>query len=215
MDGPVEVAPAGPRRFVLLRRYALAASLLIAVGLGAWAFFSFGDGASVARASTVDFGMLLDALPHDPVAAFERFLSHYHARQVQPAEAKRASSQLDFDIPESLPGGFHLKAAYTLRFGDESGAAAKYTRNGEFLGAIFHRPVHREDFGTHKDYECVIGKHRGHAVAVGDWKLVHLTDATTCHCVLSRLDEQEDLPAIMSAVAPRHVGGEGGGEDHH
>ncbi len=215
LDDSVEATSAGPSRFMMFRRYALAASVLLTVGLGAWAFFSLGGGTSVASASTVDFGILLDALPHDAATAFEKFLSRFHARKVPPAEARRATAQLDFDLPESLPGGFHLEAAYTLRFGDESGAAAKYSRNGEFLGAIFHRSVHPEDFGTHRDYECVVGGHRGHVVAVGEWKLVHLTDATTCHCVLSRLDEQKDLPAIMSAVAPRHVGGEGGGEDHH
>ncbi|HKQ47529.1 MAG TPA: zf-HC2 domain-containing protein [Phycisphaerae bacterium] len=203
LDGPAETVPARPGRFVLLRRYALAASVLVAVGLGAWALLSFGDGASVSRASTVDFSMLLDALPNDAVTAFEKFLSHYHARQVQPVEAKRTASQLDFDIPESLPGGFRLESAYTLRFGNESGAAAMYVRNGEFLGAIFHRPVHREEFGTHKDYECVIGKHRGHAVVVGEWKLVHVTDETTCHCVLSKLNENSELPAVLMAVAPR------------
>lgn len=214
LDEPAEAAHASPRSFTYLRRYALAASVLVAVGLGAWAFFSYGGGASVARASTVDFGMLLDALPDDAGAAFEKFLSHYQARRVPPSEAKQAARRLDFDIPESLPGGFKLETSYVLRFGDEPGAAAKYSRNGEFLGAIFHRPVYREDFGTHRDYECVIGKHRGHAVAVGEWKLVHLTDATTCHCVLSKLDERKDLPAVMNAVAPRHRGGELDHEDH-
>ena len=48
----------------------------------------------------------------------------------------------------------------------------------------------------------VIGHHRGHAVKVGDWKLVHLTDPSTCHCVLSRLDEATEIPAIMSAISP-------------
>lgn len=192
------------RRLVLVRRFAVAASIVVAVGIGAWALVWHGDGASVANASTVDFSMLLDALPNDAVAAFEKFLGQYHGRPVSAADAKRNASQLDFEIPEQLPGGFRLEQAYALRFGDESGAAARYSRNGEFLGAIFHRPVHREEFGTHRDYECVIGQHRGHAVVVRDWRLVHLTDATTCHCVLSRLSEQSELPAVMAAVAPHN-----------
>lgn len=203
LDRPNQLEPTTQNRFLRVRRYALAASILIAMGLGTWAFFSLGDGASVARASTVDFSVLLDALPKDAVVAFEKFLNRYNARPVMTSEAKSLAAQLDFEIPAMLPGGFRLEKAYTLRFGDETGAAASYSRNGEFLGAIFHRPVSHEEFGTHKDYECVIGQHRGHAVAVGDWKLVHVTDATTCHCVLSKLNENSELPAVLVAVAPR------------
>lgn len=203
LNRPVQREPTPRNQFLRVRRYALAASVLIAVGIGAWAFLSLGGDASVARASTVDFSILLDSLPKDAVVAFEKFLNQYDARPVLASEAKRSAPQLDFEIPAMLQGGFRLERAYTLRFGDETGAAARYSRNGEFLGAIFHRPVHREEFGTHKDYECVIGQHRGHAVAVGEWKLVHVTDATTCHCVLSRLKENSDLPAVLMAVAPR------------
>lgn len=205
LDYPVQRGPKLRFRFLRVRRYALAASILIAVGLGAWAFLSLGGDASTARASTVDFSMLLDGLPRDAVAAFERFLSRYNARPVLASEAKSSAPQLDFEIPAMLPGGFRLEKAYSLRFGDETGAAARYSHNGEFLGAIFHRPVHREEFGTHKDYECVIGQHRGHAVAVGDWKLVHVTDASTCHCVLSKLDDRSELPDVLKAVAPRSM----------
>jgi len=203
LQSSTPIAASSRRGAVFSRRFALAASVLIAVGLGGWAIWSFNGGASVANAATVDFSVLLDALPHDAVGAFEKFLSKYQARLVSPAEARNAAKQLDFEIPDVLPGGFRLEKAYTMRFGDEAGAAASYSRYGEFLGAIFHRPVHREEFGSHKDYDCVIGKHRGHAVAVGDWKLVHVTDATTCHCVLSKLNEQSKLSAVLSAVAPR------------
>jgi hypothetical protein len=80
--------------------------------------------------------------------------------------------------------------------------AAWYERAGEPLVVIFHPPVQTEDFGTHKDYPCVIGEHRGQKIVVGSWKMVHLTDSTTCHCVLSRLDERAELPAVMNAIAP-------------
>jgi hypothetical protein len=81
--------------------------------------------------------------------------------------------------------------------------AAEYLRDdGEFLGAVFHPPVQEEDHGSHKDHPAVIGKHRGRKVEVGEWSLVHLTDPTTCHCVLSRLDEVTELPSVMAAMAP-------------
>ncbi|MBK8270645.1 MAG: hypothetical protein IPK83_21010 [Planctomycetes bacterium] len=120
-------------------------------------------------------------------------------------EAKKIASHLNFEIPPELPGGFRFEMSHILQFGGETGVAARYSRDGEFLGAIFHRPIQREEFGTHKDYECVVGKHRGHAVTVGEWKLVHLTDATTCHCVLSRLDETTELPPVMAKIAPNSI----------
>ena len=126
----------------------------------------------------------------------------YGAQELTPTQTKQHAPDLNFEVPETLPGGFRLKSAYGLRIQDAPGIAAEYSRDGEFLGVIFHSPVHREDYGTHKDSPCVIGKHRGHKVEVGPWKLMHFTDLTTCHCVLSRLMEDGELPAIVAAVAP-------------
>ncbi|MCH8912939.1 MAG: hypothetical protein IIA33_05155, partial [Planctomycetes bacterium] len=54
---------------------------------------------------------------------------------------------------------------------------------------------------------------------VGDWKLVHLTSPTTCHCVLSRLDAATELPAVMQQLAPQSFGADGKdagtNHDHH
>ena len=196
-DGP----PVGPRRpWFGPRVWQLAASLLMVAGLGVLAFYPF---ARKAEASTINFSVLLDALPLDAARAFQKFLLLYDAQPIAPAEAKRRAPDLQYDTPPTLPGGFRLQRVYLMRFAGKPGVAAVYDRGGEFLATIFHSPVKREDYGTHRDYPCVIGKHRGHSVSVGDWKLVHLTDPSTCHCVLSRLDESRDLPKIMSAVAPR------------
>ncbi len=78
--------------------------------------------------------------------------------------------------------------------------ADHYERNGELLAMIFHPPILEEEYGTHEDRECVVGRHRGHAVAVGEWSLVHVTDPTTCHCILSRLDPSSELPTIIAEV---------------
>jgi len=187
-----------------LRRPLLPVAALIAMGVGL-TLLGLAKFDSPAEASMVDFSVLLDALPLDSRGAFRRFLEQYEARLTTVSEARRSASSLNFDIPEQLPGGFILQEVFTLRFGAYPGVAARYDRDGEFLAAIFHRPVGREDFGSHRDYPCIVGKHRGHKVEVGEWKLVHLTDQTTCHCVLSRLDEDRELPAIMAAVAPRSV----------
>lgn len=194
---------------------ALAASIALVVGLGLFTLPVLRDGGSQVQAGAVDFSMLLDALQIDARKAFERFLSNYDARETTPAEAKRYAPTLNFEVPSTLPGGFELKSTYVLRFGDAPGVAVRYDHDGEFLGAIFHPPVLREDFGTHKDRACVVGQHRGHKVPIGEWSLVHLTDPSTCHCVLSRLDESTELPAVMAAVAPGSAAATGDANHHH
>jgi len=193
---------------------AVAASVVIVIGLGLFGL-PWGGEPSQARAATVDFTILLDGLQHDAAAAFERFMTQYEAKAAKPDEAKRYAPGLSFDLPATLPGGFELQTAYILRFGEAPGVAARYDRGGEFLGVVFHAPVLREHFGTHKDRACIMGQHRGHSVPVGDWTLVHLTDATTCHCVLSRLNATTELPAVMTAVAPLAAATSGESNDHH
>ncbi len=182
------------------RQWVLAASLVFVIGLGMLGL-SVID--SSARASTINFGILLDELPVDAHKAFRKFLALYDAQPGTPREAREFAPSLDFETPPTLPGGFRLDSVYLLRFGNRPGVAATYERDGEFLATIFHAPVKKENFGTHKDYPCVIGKHHGHKIEVGSWKMVHLTDSTTCHCILSQLDEALELPAVMAAVAPR------------
>jgi hypothetical protein len=180
-------------------RWAVAAAVVLAAGLAGLGLVSQ---QRRAEARDVNFDALLESLSLDVDAAFSRFLKSNEARASSLSQAREYARGLNFDIPAELPGGFRLQQVFTLGGGLGPGVAARYDRNGEFLAAIFHAPVKREQFGSHRDYDCVVGKHRGHAIRVGEWKLVHLADATTCHCVLSRLDEERDLPAIMAAVAP-------------
>ncbi len=193
-------------RFIRLRSIiAAAACLVLAVGAG-YLVLNYGLG-SRAEAATVNFSTLLDGLSVDAEAAFRQFVSQYRGRRVSADEARQHARQLDFAIPPKLPGGFDLEEAFALQIGDAPAAAAIYRRDGEFVGTIFHRAIHPEDYGTHRDHPCVVGEHRGHRVDVGEWRLIHVTDATTCHCVLSRLDERTTLPPILNAVAPHSASG--------
>lgn len=219
IENRLDQSPNAKRSFfaVMRRRsgFALAASIAVVIGLGLFAMLLIRDGGSQVQAATVDFSKLLNALQADARAAFEQFLVDYDAKATTPAEAIHYAPKLNFDLPATLPGGFELKATYILNFGESPGVAARYERSGEFLAALFHTPVLREDFGTHKDRSCIVGKHRGHSVPVGEWSLVHLTDPSTCHCVLSRLNEHTELPAVMAAVAPRSASMTDESHDHH
>lgn len=201
------VSPIHRRRVVPFMR--IAAVIALVVGLGGLVFV-VRQGESTAHASTIDFGVILDALPLDPQKAFSRFLTLYSGVEISPSQARSFAPDLDFEVPAMLPGGFQRTNTYGLRFGSNPGVAARYEKSGELLVAIFHPTVHPEQFGTHQDYPCVVGDHHGHAVAVGDWSLVHVTDPITCHCVLSQLDEVELAP-VLKAVAPRSKPSESSG----
>lgn len=181
------------------RRWMVAASIGLAAGLGV---IGLSLVENRAEAFVIDYEDLLNGLPLDARKAFRTFLDTYNARPGSPTAAKRFAPSLSFDTPSTLPGGFRLVGIHLLDFGNRPGVAASYERDGEFLATIFHAPVKKEEFGTHRDYPCAIGKHRGQKVEVGTWKMVHLTDPTTCHCVLSQLDGTTELPAVMAAVAP-------------
>jgi len=202
------VSHARPVRRLRLRMapWAIAASVLLTAGLG---MFGLSSLETTAQASTIDFGVLLDALPLDAPKAFRKFLVRYDAKLTTPIAAKRVASGLNFETPAVLPGGFRLLSVHELRIGGTKGIAAAYDRNGEFLAAFFHLPMTHENFGSHENFPCVIGEHCGHKVQVGEWKLIHLTDPTTCHCLLSRLDEQSEMPAVMKAIAPKFSAGTG------
>ncbi len=192
--------------------WAMAAGLFMAVGLGMFGLSSLD---TTAQASTVDFGVLLDALPLDAQKAFRKFLVRYDAKPTTPIAAKRTAADLNFRTPATLPGGFRLQSVYELRIAGTKSIAATYDRDGEFLGVVFHAPMKLERYGSHESSPCVIGEHCGHKVQVGDWKLIHLTDPTTCHCLLSRLDEQTEMPAIMAAIAPKLSAGNGNSSHNH
>ena len=206
IEGELDRSPsiAGRPERIRIRYRGLAAAAMIGLGavVGLIGLNHLERTSGRAEAASIDFSVLLDALPLDAEKALSKFLMLYQGRRIAPYEARRHAPRLNFAIPERLPYGFSLQEVYALRFGSDDGIAARYVRDGEMLVAVFHPPIHEDAYGTHNDRPCVVGQHRGHKVQVGDWKLVHLTDPTTCHCVLSRLDERDELPAVMSAVAP-------------
>jgi anti-sigma factor RsiW len=187
-----------PRRLL-----AVAASLVFLVGAAAFMGFWMGPGAATAHATVIDYSVLLDGLADDVDAAVERFLKHYKAEPIQVETASSAAPDLSFDLPSELPGGFKIEQAYSMMFGDSPGVAARYRRGDEPLVVFFHPPVDKENLGVHKESHCIVGGHEGHRVEVGDWQLLHFTDPSTCHCLLSNLQEESDLATVMASIAPK------------
>ena len=184
------------------RPMASAASVALLVGAGLVLGFWLMATPPTAYAGTVDYSVLLDGLADDVDTAIGEFLEQYDGRPIRLADAASAASGLSFAIPASLPGGFELRQTYALTFAVGPGIAARYERGAEPLVVFFHAPVDRPIYGMHVQSTCMVAGRHGHSVEVGAWRLVHFTDPTTCHCVLSTLDVQTELPAVLEAIAP-------------
>lgn len=185
------------------RPLAAAASLMMLVGAGTFVAVWLTTTPQVANASTVDYSILLDNLAQGVDAAVNSFLDHYRADASTVAEAKASAPNLSFDLPAQLPSGHKLEQVYRLRFGDSPGVAARYRLGTEPLVVFFHPPVDREHLGVHREMPCIVGGRHGDRVKVGPWQLVHFTDPSTCHCVLSRLDSSNGLAKVLAAVVPQ------------
>ena len=116
-------------------RLRIAAMIALAIGLGGSAIYWAVESAGKAQAASVNFGIILDTLPLDAEKAFRKFLVLYNAEAIRPAEAEHVAPELDFDIPDTLPGGFHREAVYSLRFGNSAGVAARYDRAGSSVAS--------------------------------------------------------------------------------
>jgi hypothetical protein len=164
--------------------------------MGAWLH------SRTAIAADIDFAMLLDGLATDVDDAVLTFLRHHHAEPIAAEAARDAAPQLRFAVPPDLAGGFRLEEVYAFPLGREKGIAARYRRERLPLVVFFHRPATRDHLGVHSETPCYVEGRRGESVEVGPWRLVHFTDPTTCHCVLSTLDLKSELPKVMAAIAP-------------
>ncbi|HUW81172.1 MAG TPA: zf-HC2 domain-containing protein [Phycisphaerae bacterium] len=182
---------------------ALAASVAILVGVGTFVALWLSSGATTVQAAEIDYSALLDGVTGDVDVAFRRFVEQYGGQPIDPSEAHAAASGLSFAVPPELPGGYRLEQVHRLRFGSATGIAACYRLDQQPLLVFFHPPADKMYLGIHTASPCRIGQWRGSQVEVGRWRLVHFTDPTTCHCVLSTLDLQSELPAVLAALAPR------------
>lgn len=188
------------RRFQ--RPLALAASVALLVGVGTAGLVLINSSVVTARADLVDYNVLLNGITQDVNAAIERFLRHYQAVEISAAETRQEAPELHLTLPDELPGGFRLERVYQLRFGRHPGIAARYLRADEPLMLFFHPPMPHTRMGVHRESHCSVAGREGMRVEVGPWQLLHYTDPTTCHCLLSRLGTEAEQLAVLAAVAP-------------
>ncbi len=159
-------------------------------------------GAPQARATVIDYSLLLDGLTDNVDAALDRFLTHYGAVDLPPTRASVEAPRLRFRLPEELPGGYRLDRAWRLDLEGSAGIAARYRRDDEPLVVFFHAPTDQTRTGVHTESHCQVAGREGQCVTVGPWRLLHFTDPTTCHCLLSRIDSPELQRDIFAALAP-------------
>ncbi len=195
--------PGRRRRLVHLGRRSLAAAaaLLLALGSFSWLLVSLSPAPQQAVAA-VDYSLLLQNVDEGPDAAIARFLEHHQAVAIAASQAWAVGRELSFAIPQTLPTGHVFEQAYRLDFAGAPAIAVRYRRDGEPLVAFFHRSALPHKTGLHNSMPCEVNGQHGHHVEAGDWRLVHFADPSTCHCVLSRLDLERELPGVLRSLAP-------------
>lgn len=187
----------------LRRPLAAAASLGLLIGGGVTVAFLVQGSAQKAQAAAIDYAVLLDGLAQDADAAVDRFLRHYSAEPIAPKSAPAAVPGLSFRLPPELPGGYRQEAVYRVRFGTAEGVVGRYRRASEPLVVFFHPPIGQTRLGVHRESECHVAGREGQRVEVGPWQLVHFTDPSTCHCLLSKIGDEAGQSAILAAIAPQ------------
>lgn len=213
-------ASRGRQPVVPTGRLALAASVALLIGASIFATVLVGPGPMPGPAPAIDFAMLLDHLGDDSAEAVDAFLARYGAEPISPSQAASVAPQLHVTVPDKLPGGFRLQQAYRLQFEDEPGVALRYARGDDVLVKVTYPPQGGVDFGDHVGSSCMIGRTPASQIEVGPWRLVNLREGTscrclaagrtcrcghgtmTCHSVLSQLDLERELPAVLAALVP-------------
>lgn len=181
------------------RPLALAASLALVIGVGFLLTIALDGTTTQAQAALVDYSILMEGVAADVHASINRFLGHYKAEPVDRDTAHQHAPGLSFDVPETLPGGYRLIGVYRLQFGTSAGVAATYDHKGDPVFLIFH-PMTDNTSGP-SGTSCKVGELHGSQIEVGRWRLLHIMDATTCHCVLTTMDPGPELEDLVRAVA--------------
>lgn len=179
------------------RPLAAAAIIVLAVGLS-WGLFNL-PGTSTALAHTIDFGPLLNQVGDDLERGLAVWLEAYGGR---PTTLEEASETMKVRVhpPESLPGDMELKSTHMLKMGDHPSLTLHFSGPGGQMLVMQCAPGMRKDYGGRDCLPCQVGSRPGQIVREGPWRLVHVESDNVCICVVSTLDEHEELPAVLEAL---------------
>ncbi|RMF80450.1 MAG: hypothetical protein D6744_08230 [Planctomycetota bacterium] len=188
-----------PRVLLLSRRVlASAAAVVLVVGLGWLAARTPWE--APASAATVDFRPLLAQADGDIEAGINALLARHGGREIRLAEVARRM-RLRIHAAATLPYNLKLKDTYLLNLGrDHQALAFHYAGPSGHLLLLQCPPMVRKNYGGHECMPCSIGVNRGEIARVGALRLAHFSSENVCVCVVSTLDEHEELPRVLGAV---------------
>jgi len=187
---------------VMRRPLAAAASLALIVGLGALITTYVAYSPPAVQAVSIDYSVLLEGADEDIERSIQRFLEPYDARPIPPTAAEDSAPSLSFRVPEMLAGGYRRDRVSHMNLGRSPGVAAIYYRGDELLMAFFHPTADNVRVSNYEEMPCIVGEHHGSEIQVGPWRLMHFMDKTTCHCVLTEVEDDSELPAMVEQIAP-------------
>ncbi|NOY40559.1 MAG: hypothetical protein GXP26_01805 [Planctomycetes bacterium] len=154
------------RNHVLTRRLALAATILIAVGLGSagyQAWFSHGH-----DQLAVNFARYLENFPEQPVATQKIFLANYDGRPTTLAEAENVLGYKPA-AAKGLPAGYSVKEVHLLTMPCCTCAQVICTNEAGQSIAIFEHAMDQPVwFGDRPVDKCVCDEMPTNVVRVGD-----------------------------------------------
>ncbi len=181
------------------RPLAAAAVVVLAMGLG-WLAFN-APWASRAMAAQIDFRPLLEQADGDIAAGIRALLQAYGGETISLEDAAQRM-EVRVHAPDQLPGEMRLESRYLLNMGEHHQALGFHYTNphgGHLL--LLQCPPHIEkDYGNYECLPCSVGSHEGRGVRVGKLYLMHMMSENVCVCVVSTLDERDELPAALDAV---------------
>ena len=189
----------GPTTLRTLRWRPLATAAAVAIAiLGGW-LWSGGPGVQTAAAHEIDFAPLLNRVGSDLERGVDALLERYGGRAITLAEAEKIMT-VRVHPPEELPGGLRLAAMHLLNMGGHESLALRFAGPSGQLLVMQCPPGMVKRYGGRECRPCQVGPRAGEVVSEGAWRLVHTESENVCICVVSTLDEQRELPAVLEAL---------------
>lgn len=174
--------------------FAAAAALMFMIGVGAFLM------REEAQAAGIDFRPILEQADGDIEAGIAALIAAHGGRAITLEEAQRLMT-VRIHPPARLPAEMTLKGMYLLKMGEKHRSLAFHLKGPRGHLLLLQCPAGvRRDYGNQECLPCKLGAGSDHALRVGALRLMHRDSANVCMCIVSTLDEQSDLPAVLDAI---------------